>query len=244
MTAEGWEKEAENWIAWTRTPGHDAYHLYRDAFFELLPAPSASALEVGCGEGRVTRDLAALGHRVTGLDAAPSLIRAAQLAHPEGTYLQGDAAKLPFPDRPFDLVVADNSLMDIAAMPTAANEAARVLTPDGRLCVSVTHPVADVGEFADRSAESPFVIAGSYLEDHVPPYAGRLVKRDGLRLTFHSLRYSLEQYARAFKNAGLVIEAMREPPAPVSAVEHDPSKQRWRRLPNFLMFRAAKATAS
>jgi hypothetical protein len=92
MTAEGWEREAENWIAWTRTPGHDAYHLYRDAFFELLPAPGAATLEVGCGEGRVARDLTVLGHRVAAVDAAPSLIRAAQLAHPEGTYLAGDGA--------------------------------------------------------------------------------------------------------------------------------------------------------
>ena len=103
------------------------------------------------------------------------------------------------------------------------------------------HPsVADVGEFADRSAKAPFVITGSYLEDHVPPYAGKPVERDGLRLTFHSLRYSLEQYARALENAGFVIEAMREPPVALSAAERDPSKQRWRRLPNFLMLRAAK----
>jgi ubiquinone/menaquinone biosynthesis C-methylase UbiE len=203
MTAEGWEREAENWIAWTRTPGHDAYHLYRDAFFELLPAPGAATLEVGCGEGRVAGDLAALGHRVTAVDAAPSLIRAAQLAHPEGTYLVGDVAKLPFPDRSFELVVAYNSLMNIAAMPTAVSEAARALAPEGRLRVCVTHPVADVGEFADQSAQSPFVITGSYLEDHVPPYAGRPVERDRLRLTFHSLRYSLEQYARALETAGL-----------------------------------------
>jgi ubiquinone/menaquinone biosynthesis C-methylase UbiE len=203
----------------------------------------AATLEVGCGEGRVARDLAALGHRVTAIDAAPSLIRAAQLAHPEGTYLVGDAAKLPFADRSFELVVAYNSLMDIAAMPTAVSEAARVLTPDGRLCLCVTHPLADIGEFVDRTAQAPFVITGSYLEDHVPPYAGRLVERDGLRLTFHSLRYSLEQYARALENAGLVIEAMREPPTPRAAAERDPSKQRWRRLPNFLMLRAANATS-
>lgn len=75
MASEDWEREAENWIAWTRTPGHDANHLYRDAFFDLLPAPGAARLEVGCGEGRVARDLAARGHRVTGIDAAPTLIR-------------------------------------------------------------------------------------------------------------------------------------------------------------------------
>src|SRR5262245_24605603 len=62
--AMSWEDQAENWLAWARTPGHDAYWSYRDLFFRLLPAPGRRTLEVGCGEGRVARDLAARGHRV------------------------------------------------------------------------------------------------------------------------------------------------------------------------------------
>ena len=34
-----WEEQAHNWIAWARTPGHDAYWSYRDAFFVLVPEP-------------------------------------------------------------------------------------------------------------------------------------------------------------------------------------------------------------
>jgi 2-polyprenyl-3-methyl-5-hydroxy-6-metoxy-1,4-benzoquinol methylase len=68
-----WEREAENWIAWVRTPGHDEYWLYRDAFFELLPPSGHATLDLGCGEGRLACDLAARGHRVTGVDAAPTL---------------------------------------------------------------------------------------------------------------------------------------------------------------------------
>ena len=56
---------------------------YRDAFFALVPAPGAATLEVGCGEGRVARDLVARGHRVTGLDASPTLLRAAAEADPD-----------------------------------------------------------------------------------------------------------------------------------------------------------------
>ena len=55
----GFEERAAGWLAWARTPGHDAYWTYRDAFFDLVPAPGAATLEVGCGEGRVARDLVA-----------------------------------------------------------------------------------------------------------------------------------------------------------------------------------------
>jgi len=49
-------------------------------------------VDIGCGEGRVSRDLAAKAHTVTGVDAAPTMIAAAREADPKGTYLQGDAA--------------------------------------------------------------------------------------------------------------------------------------------------------
>jgi 2-polyprenyl-3-methyl-5-hydroxy-6-metoxy-1,4-benzoquinol methylase len=73
----GFEERAQGWLAWTRTPDHDAYWRYRDAFFALVPEPGAATLEVGCGEGRVVGDLVARGHRVTGLDASPTLVSAA-----------------------------------------------------------------------------------------------------------------------------------------------------------------------
>ena len=102
---QGWEEEAANWIAWTRAPGHDSYWYYRDAFFELVPPPGRAALEVGCGEGRVCRDLSGRGHRVTGLDASSSLIAAAREADPGGSYVLGDGAVLSFADSSFDFVV-------------------------------------------------------------------------------------------------------------------------------------------
>ena len=81
-----WEREARNWIAWARTPGHNSYWQYSPAFFEIVPAPGRATLEVGCGEGRVARDLARRGHRVSGIDASPTLIDAAREADPGGDY--------------------------------------------------------------------------------------------------------------------------------------------------------------
>ena len=78
----GFEDRADDWIRFARAEGHDAYWAYRDAFFELLPPPPARALEVGCGEGRVARDLHARGYEVTGLDVAPTLVEAARDADP------------------------------------------------------------------------------------------------------------------------------------------------------------------
>jgi SAM-dependent methyltransferase len=79
------EEHAEAWLRWARTIGHDAYWEYRDAFFEaMLPAAGRRTLEVGCGEGRVARDLARHGHRVVALDVSPTLAASAATADPAG----------------------------------------------------------------------------------------------------------------------------------------------------------------
>ncbi len=134
---EGWEREAENWVRWTRTPGHDAYWHYRAPFFaHIVPAPGRRTLEIGCGEGRVARDLVVRGYAVTAVDASPTLLRYAQEADPAGRYLVADAAALPFADGTFDLVVAYNALMDIADMPGAVREAARASWNRGAVSAS------------------------------------------------------------------------------------------------------------
>jgi SAM-dependent methyltransferase len=235
---EDWEREARNWIAWARTPGHDAYWAHSGPpFFELLPPPGRATLELGCGEGRVARDLAAQGHRVTGIDASPTLLDAARESDPGGRYLLADASALPFDDAAFDLVVAFNSLMDIEDMPGAVREAARVLEAGGRLCVCVTHPLADAGRWESREPDAAFVLEG--------PYFGRrrfegTYERDGLEITFRGWCYPLEDYFRALEEAGLLVEALREPPIPESEVARDPGKQRWRRIPNFFCLRALR----
>jgi SAM-dependent methyltransferase len=233
-----WEREARNWIAWARTPGHDAYHEYADRFFELLPEPGRATLEVGCGEGRVSRDLADRGHRVTAVDASPTLLEAASAADPGGEYVLADAAALPFSAETFDLVVAYNSLMDVQDMPGAVAEATRVLRPDGRLCVCVVHPFSDAGRFESRDPDAPFVLRWPYFERR---QVEEPFDRGGLSITFHGWAYPLEDYARAFEDAGLAIEALREPKQRHEVVANDAGEARWQRLPMFLLLRLRKA---
>jgi SAM-dependent methyltransferase len=236
---EAWEQEAESWVRWARAPGFDAYWYYCESFFtHVVPPPGRHTLEIGCGEGRVARDLARRGHIVTGVDASPTLLRYAREAHPEGRYVLADAAALPFAQGEFDLVVAYNSLMDIQDMPGAVREAARVLLPHGRLCICVKHPLSDAGSFDGNAPDAPFVVRGSYLASRS---IDETFERDGLTMTFHGYCHSLGTYAQALEEAGFLIERMREPAATEAAVAARTPRLRWQRLPMFLHLRAVKA---
>jgi SAM-dependent methyltransferase len=235
--SQAWEDHARAWIAWARAPGHDSYwHFHRDAFLALLPPPGVATLDVGCGEGRLPRDLAARGYRVVGVDPSPTLIEAARAAHADGSYVEGRAEALPFDDGAFDLVTAFMTLHDVDDLEAAVRECARVLARDGRLAIAIVHPLNSAGSFDGEEEISPFVVRGSYLAPF--SYADR-VERDGLEMTFHSRHCPLEAYARALEAAGLAIEAIREPPvggpAPLSA-----RSRRWLRVPLFLHIRARR----
>lgn len=237
--ASDWEAEAANWIRWARAPGHDSYWYYRDGFFDqVVPASGRATLEIGCGEGRVSRDLRDRGHRVIGLDASPTLLEHAKASDPDGHYLIGDAMALPFASAAFDLVVAYNSLMDVDDMPGVVREASRVLEAGGRFSICVTHPVNDAGTFSGREPDAPFVIEGSYSGRR--RFEGTFGDGD-LTMTFRGWCYPLEDYARALEDAGFAIERLREPAASDEAVAAGgDAEHRWRRIPLFLQLLARK----
>ena len=229
-----WEPEAENWVRWARTPGHDAYWYYRDAFFELVPPPGARTIELGCGEGRVTRDLVQRGHRVIGLEPAPTLARHARAADAASSYVVADGAAVPCASDAFDLVVAYNSLQVVADMRGTVREAARLLHPGGHLCLTVAHPAMDLGRFIETDTGPVFTIRPSYFESR---RVEDTVGVEGLVITCRGWTYTLEDYMRAFADSGLIVEAMREP-LPTSP---PPTYEQWLEVRLFLMARTVKA---
>ncbi len=130
----------------------------RDAYLELLDIrPGERVLDVGCGSGAVTREIARRldGRGVAvGLDPSPALLEVArELAKAAGfgeraEFREGDARRLPFPDSSFDAVVCVTVLSHIPRGETGIPEFVRVLRPGGRLGVfdldtdmtTFTHP--------------------------------------------------------------------------------------------------------
>ncbi len=229
---DAWDEQAEAWIRWARTPGHDDYYeLYNlPQFLGLVPAPGRLTLDLGAGEGRLGRVLRGLGHWVVGVEPSRTLARAAHEADREIPLVQAGGGAVPVVGGAADLVVCFMVLQDVDDLAGVVGEIARVLAPDGVACVAIVHPMVSAGFF---DPDQPMLYVGRYLEVMRNTFS---VDRDGVPFTFHSAHRSLEVYSRAFEDAGLFIEAIREPPLSEAHVGVRPGLERHRLLPNFLYF--------
>src|SRR5438067_12630987 len=88
--------------------------------------PSLAILDAGCGTGFLSLELAGRGHRVTGVDFAPSMLAIARRkAGRQGLdihFEQADAEQLPFPPGSFDLAISRHVLWTLPHPEAAIDE--------------------------------------------------------------------------------------------------------------------------
>jgi ubiquinone/menaquinone biosynthesis C-methylase UbiE len=172
-----------------------------------------SVLDAGCGEGYMAREIARRGaKRVIGIDTSKPLIEAARAGIPEHTNLSfkvGDVAHLPFPDRMFDVVLANHLMNDLADIAGPIQEFARVLRPAGRLVILMLHPCF-YGLRAERQAIRRHLDVDEYFSQRV---IRQHFEVDGIvsPVTTTSWLRPLEAYTRTLAVAGFHVADMREP---------------------------------
>ena len=131
--------------------------------------PGTRALDVGCGSGRVSRDVAHRAARgtVLGVDlSSPLLALARERAAQDGLenigFLQADAQVFPFPSHSWDLVISRHGVMFFGDAPAAFANLYRALVPGGRLVALTWQP-------PDRN---PWTAFRAVLDLGPPPFAG------------------------------------------------------------------------
>jgi ubiquinone/menaquinone biosynthesis C-methylase UbiE len=119
------------------------------------------ALDIGCGTGFLSLELAARGHRVTGIDFAPEMLALAKEKAADAKaairFEHADAENLAFAPASFDLVITRHVLWTLPHPEAAVSEWIRVLRPGGRVAVidgqSLVKPGEEQAASARRSAE-------------------------------------------------------------------------------------------
>jgi ubiquinone/menaquinone biosynthesis C-methylase UbiE len=139
-------------------PSDDAFTQSENDFIFGKVRRGQRVLDMGCGTGRFTVPMAALGAEVTGLDLSRAMldVAGAKLAERNLTASlhEGDMAHLPFEDGSFDVVTSMLALMHIPVEDREAvfGEVARVLRPGGRMLLGVKNSLIERLFKGDRFA--------------------------------------------------------------------------------------------
>lgn len=94
-------------------------------------------LDVGAGDGVVAWILADSGARIVAIDAAWGMTRQGQRRSVQASWVQADAAALPFSSMKFDMVISSSAYQWVDDLAGAFAEARRVLKPGGRLMAAM-----------------------------------------------------------------------------------------------------------
>ncbi|MEM7538138.1 MAG: class I SAM-dependent methyltransferase [Chloroflexota bacterium] len=113
----------------------EKYGLANDVHEEVAQRFSVESqspvLDVGCGEGRLTKHLQALGIPTVAFDFSPTMLSAITLTNAASARVQGDACHLPFADNTFGAAAALYMLYHLPDPSQAIAECRRVLRTGG-----------------------------------------------------------------------------------------------------------------
>jgi trans-aconitate 2-methyltransferase len=183
----------------------------------LAPRPSERILDLGCGTGHLTAQLAAAGAEPVGLDLASTMIEQARRTYPQLRFVVGDARDFSF-DQPFDAVLSNAALHWVKPPEKAIACVARALKPGGRFVAEFGGKgnVRAIAAALERAAEA--VGVGGWQAPWYFPGVGEytaLLEAGGLEVTFAVLfdrptplqgEEGMRQWVAMF--AGGLLEAM------------------------------------
>ena len=164
----------------------------------LDPQPGEYILDLGCGDGQLTRRIVQSGAHVLGADASADMIAAARGRGIEAEHTR--AEELPFRDATFDAVFSNAVLHWVRDQDAMLKQVRRVLKPGGRF-------VAEMGGHGNVAAI------------HVALTA--VLDRHGFGDRERGVNYypSADSYAERLKRHGFEIEQMALIPRPTSLPE-------------------------
>jgi 2-polyprenyl-3-methyl-5-hydroxy-6-metoxy-1,4-benzoquinol methylase len=151
---DSWHKNAAPWTIAVRENQIESRKLVTDRSIieTILSYAPTSVLDLGCGEGWLTRELSDRGIHSIGVDAIPALIESAKKAGSEDfrslSYGQIAAGEL---DVSVDAIVCNFSLFGKESVEDLFKVIPSLLNPDGVFIVQTLHPMMACGDLPDHN---------------------------------------------------------------------------------------------
>ena len=174
-------------------------------------------LDLGCGEGGYSRELARRGAYPVSVDCSYRAIgHAVSLAQKEGLsiehYVRNSCDLFDIASEGFDLVLCSMMLMDCEDLDGTLREAFRVLKPGGRLFASVLHPCFDGNHDTGIGRQGTGLDRQVVVKNYFEPREWEAPLWGGTIPVIWRHR-TMEDYVKAFIGAGFTIADLNEPRA-------------------------------
>jgi trans-aconitate methyltransferase len=130
-------KTNDPWDAALYDANHSFVNKMARGLLEILaPQPGERILDLGCGTGALTQQIADAGAMVVGIDASAAMIAQAQKSYPRLDFRVADALTMQFAE-PFDAIFSNAALHWIKPPAVAAGRMFAALKPGGRLVLEM-----------------------------------------------------------------------------------------------------------
>ncbi len=178
----------------------------------VLPRNGLRVLDLACGQGFFSHEIAKAGAEVVGVDISPELVAKAKKG--QGNFLSAVATNLSvLGDRKFDVAICVLAIQNIEDISKTFKEVARVLEKNGKFIIVLNHPAFRVPKKSswgfDDSAKVEYRRVDEYLSesraeiDMNPAAEGKGEKT----ISFHR---PLQVYSKTLANASFSISRIEE----------------------------------
>ena len=240
-----WDAGADAWSAFVESSGDYYRHeVHSPALLQACgPLRGKRILDLGCGQGYFSRELARRGATVIAVDVADALLeRARELEEREPLgieYRKLSAAAIgeAWPHESFDLVISCVSLQDMADVPRVLKGAFVVLRAAGAMLASIPHPATDMKfrEWERNEAGGKLYLKLDRYFESGPTECHWNMPRLKYHWSTPCWRFTLEEWSSLIAEAGFGIRRLLEPRPTAEQVVANPDLDDCYRMPFFLI---------
>ncbi|MBI5530045.1 MAG: class I SAM-dependent methyltransferase [Candidatus Doudnabacteria bacterium] len=214
-----WGKVA-GWYNQLLEEGEDTYQekVIKPNLLRLLNiSPGENIIDIGCGQGYFSRELAKAGAKVLGVDIGAELISLAKTQSGKNeSYLVLSAEKLNgIADNRFDAAICILALQNMKNLPAAIGEMSRVLKPGGRAVLVLNHPTFRVPGASNWDYDEKQKVQYRRIDGYMSEITQAVDMTQGVKEMrnkkfTYSFHHPLQVYFKAFYKSGLVVSRLEE----------------------------------